>query len=66
MKSEKRGKCGCCEKEYEPYLILFEDDTLTYIEYMTLKEKYGWLCPECLKEEMNAGAFAITNTGPAR
>lgn len=61
--SEVRGKCGKCGEEYTPYLILFEDNLAVFFQWLTLKDQYGWLCPECFNEEMRSCCYAIINQG---
>jgi len=50
MKSDERGLCGRCEKEYEPYKILLCDDIECFKGWYMAKQEYGWICPDCLSE----------------
>lgn len=61
MKSDKRGLCGRCEEEYEPYMMLVPDNIVDLSGIIHMREKYGWFCPECLKEERPKSGIAILN-----
>lgn len=45
--STKRGICGRCGEEYEPYLLFFTDNIVVYSHYLAVKERYGWFCEDC-------------------
>jgi hypothetical protein len=56
-------ECGKCETMYWAYIIMFTKDETVFSEWKCLKEEYGNLCPECLKEELGKQSYALVNTG---
>lgn len=59
IKSDERGFCGKCEERYEPYTVLIPDSVVDLSGWMSMKEKYGWFCFDCFKEEHPDTSIAI-------
>lgn len=56
--SDERGVCGACGSEYEPYAVMLTDDFVAITDHVSIKNWFGWLCPEC-RREFSSGGYAI-------
>jgi len=57
----ERGTCGKCGAEYEPYLVFFKEGFIHTANRVEFRRKYGYVCQECLDEEMNGKGYATTD-----
>lgn len=57
--SDERGVCGKCGDEYDPYIILWTKGFVNNANRAKVKREYGYVCPDCLNEEVGYG-YAIT------
>lgn len=57
--SDRRGFCGRCKEEYEPYLVLVKENFVAISETVEINEKFNWVCRECRKAEAPSGEYAL-------